>query len=159
MTRRVVLRRPARVGYDDAGDWLEATAMQTVTRGGKQFVMVPVEAWQRLVSGETDLPPLPAADAAGNMPAVDFARAAIARRVIMDRTAAGWSQTEFARRSGVRVETSNRIERAKVTADVATLTRIDRAIRAAGGEPAAGDKPRRTDRVSRRDGRRAAAIN
>jgi transcriptional regulator with XRE-family HTH domain len=38
------------------------------------------------------------------------------------------SQAELARRAGIRVETLNRIEKAKVTADVATMEKIDRAL-------------------------------
>jgi len=103
--------------------------METVTRKGKKFVLVPAEQWQRLASGAVTMPRLPHADEAGNRPAVAFARAAIARGIIRDRTAAGWSQAELARRAGVRVETLNRIERARVTPDTATIAKIDRALR------------------------------
>ena len=103
--------------------------METVTRKGKKFVLVPAEQWERLASGAVAMPRLPQADEAGNRPAVAFARAAIARGIIRDRTAAGWSQAELARRAGLRVETLNRIERAKVTPDTATIAKIDRALR------------------------------
>jgi len=104
--------------------------MQTITRKGKKFVLVPAEQWERLASGGVAMPPVPDADAAGSRPAVAFARAVIARRIIRDRTAAGLSQAQLARRAGVRVETLNRIERAKVTPDTATIAKIDRALRA-----------------------------
>ena len=51
-----------------------------------------------------------------------------ARQIILERTALGLSQAELARRAGVRVETLNRIERAKVTADTATIAKIDKAL-------------------------------
>jgi transcriptional regulator with XRE-family HTH domain len=57
---------------------------------------------------------------------VAFARAVIARGIIRDRTAVGWSQAQLARRAGVHVETLNRIERAKGTPDTAMSARIDR---------------------------------
>jgi transcriptional regulator with XRE-family HTH domain len=76
------------------------------------------------------MPPVPDADDADNRPAVAFARAVIARRIIRDRTAAGLSQAQRARRAGIRVETLNRIERAKITPDTATIAKIDRALRA-----------------------------
>lgn len=122
--------------------------METVTRNGQTFVMVPLAEWEKLAGGGVPMPPLPAADAAGNRPAVEFARAAIARQMIRDRTAAGLSQAELARRAGVRPETLNRIERAKVTADVATVAKIDRALRSATtGVRRRGSSNRRAQRA------------
>ena len=77
---------------------------------------------------EEDLPTLPEADADGAVPAMEFARVALARRLIIERTARRWTQGELARRSGVRVETINRLEKAKHTADPATAKRIQRAL-------------------------------
>lgn len=77
------------------------------------------------------MPPLPEADAQGNRPGVAFARATIARGIIRDRTAAGLSQAQLARLARIRVETLNRIERAKVTPDVAMIAKIDKALKAA----------------------------
>jgi len=71
------------------------------------------------------------ADAAGNVPAVAFARATLARGIIRDRARAGLSQAELARRAGIRPETVCRIERGRHTPSVATIQRIDRAIRKA----------------------------
>jgi ribosome-binding protein aMBF1 (putative translation factor) len=62
------------------------------------------------------------------MPALEFARATIARGIIADRNALGWSQAELARQANIRVETLNKIERARVTPDAATLRKIDAAI-------------------------------
>jgi predicted transcriptional regulator len=52
----------------------------------------------------------------------------LARKLIKRRWAVGLSQAELARRSGIRPETLNRIEKAKVTADTATVTKISRAL-------------------------------
>lgn len=38
------------------------------------------------------------------------------------------SQAEVARRAGIRAETLNRIEKAKVTADTSTVAKIDRVL-------------------------------
>lgn len=78
-----------------------------------------------------DLPPLPAPDANGNYPAVEYARASLARKVIRDRVAAGLSQRELARRAGVRVETLCRIETGKHSPSIASIDKIDRALRQA----------------------------
>jgi DNA-binding XRE family transcriptional regulator len=104
---------------------------QRITKAGKRFVLVPEDEFQRLSELEAKLPPLPAADAQGNRPAVEFARATIARGIIRDRKALGLSQAALARLAGVRVETLNRIEKGHVTADMATLAKVDQAIQRA----------------------------
>jgi DNA-binding XRE family transcriptional regulator len=112
------------------------TKFKQVTVGGRKYALVPLATLRRLTAATAGaavpLPPLPPADAGGNRPAVAFARASIARRIIQRRTAASLSQIELARRAGIRPETLNRIEKAKVTADTATLTKIDAALTAAG---------------------------
>jgi DNA-binding XRE family transcriptional regulator len=107
------------------------TKFQTITKAGKRFVLVPEDEFHRLAEPEPNLPPLPPADAAGNRPAVEFARATIARGIIRDRQALGLNQAELARQAGVRAETLNRIEKARVTPDVATLAKIDKALKRA----------------------------
>jgi ribosome-binding protein aMBF1 (putative translation factor) len=71
---------------------------------------------------------LPPRRANGDYPAIAAARVSIARDVIRARRAAGLSQAELARRAGIRAETLNRIEKAKVTADVATMEKIDKVL-------------------------------
>jgi ribosome-binding protein aMBF1 (putative translation factor) len=75
-----------------------------------------------------DFPPMPPRRANGDYPAIQAARVSIARDIIRSRRKAGFSQAELARRAGIRVETLNRIEKAKVTADVATMEKIDKAL-------------------------------
>lgn len=77
------------------------------------------------------MPELPEADANGDRPALAFMRAIIARGIIRDRVAAGLSQAALARRAGMEPATLNRIERAKVTPDEATIRKIDKAIKQA----------------------------
>lgn len=74
------------------------------------------------------LPPLPQPTANGNYPAVEYARASLARKIIRERRAAGLTQADLARRAGIRPETLNRIERGKATPDIATVEKIARAI-------------------------------
>jgi transcriptional regulator with XRE-family HTH domain len=75
----------------------------------------------------------------GNYPAVEALRAGLARKLIRRRWAVGLSQAEVARRAGCRPETLNRIERAKVTADTATITKIDRVLGRAETEQSGKD--------------------
>jgi DNA-binding XRE family transcriptional regulator len=101
-----------------------AANVQTVVLDGKRFVILPESDYQRLIG-------LPPADAAGNRPAVSAMRAVLARDIVRDRERVGWSQAELARRAGLRVETLNRIETGKHTPSVATIEKIDAALRAA----------------------------
>lgn len=106
----------------------------TIQLEGRQFVVIPQEEYEQLVSrraaGEDlDLPALPKPLPNGNFDAVAFARASLARKLIMERRAAGLTQAELARRAGVRPETLNRIEKLKLTPSVATVEKLDRAMR------------------------------
>jgi predicted transcriptional regulator len=67
----------------------------------------------------------------GNLPAVAYARASLARKIIRQRRAAGLSQVQLARRARIRPETLNRIERGKVAPAIRTVERIVRALEAA----------------------------
>jgi len=113
--------------------------MKTVTTlelNGEKYAVVPMNEYRRLVSAndaaiaDDDLPPMPPRRPNGDYPAIAAARVSIARDVIRSRKAAGLSQAELARLAGIRVETLNRIEKAKVTPDVATMQKIDRALAA-----------------------------
>src|ERR1700685_3280756 len=104
--------------------------LDTVTRRGRKFVLVPIEEYKRLNS--EGLPALPPVDADGTSNAIDFARASIARRLIADRRAAGLSQQQLAKLAHVRQETISRIESGKQTATVRIIDKLDKAIRHAG---------------------------
>ena len=103
---------------------------------GRRYMIVEEAEYRRLATAsagalpvrEEDLPPLPASDADGNVPAMEYARASLARKIIIERSARGWTQTELARRAGVRVETINRLENARHTADPATAKKIQNAL-------------------------------
>jgi DNA-binding XRE family transcriptional regulator len=88
--------------------------------------------------GETWEPPLPKPDATGNYPAVEAARVLLARKIIRRRRAAGLTQAELAKQSGVRVETLSRLEHAKHSPNVATVDKIVHAL-----DEAEGSQPRR----------------
>lgn len=107
---------------------------QTLEIDGKQYVLIRREEYDRLLgeaSGihEDDLPPLPAADADGNYPAVAYARASIARKIILMRRRARLTQAELAERAGVRLETISRLENAKHSPDPSTVDKIDKALK------------------------------
>jgi DNA-binding XRE family transcriptional regulator len=101
----------------------------TIELQGKRYVVVPEEEYERLceraaVAGDVELPGLPAPDKKGNYPAIKALRVGLARKLIRRRWTVGLSQAEVARRAGIRPETLNRIEKARVTADTSTITKI-----------------------------------
>ena len=105
----------------------------TIELGKKRFVVVPEPEYERLcrraqIIGDVDLPPLPRRLGSGNYPAIEALRVGLARKLIKRRWAVGLSQAEVARRAGIRPETLNRIEKAKVTADTATVSKIARVL-------------------------------
>ena len=74
------------------------------------------------------LPAIPPPDAKGNCPALPYARASLARKIIRRRQAAGLTQVELARRAGIRPETLNRLEQCRHTPTIATVDKLDRAL-------------------------------
>jgi DNA-binding XRE family transcriptional regulator len=106
----------------------DASDVQMVILGGRRYVVLPESEYRRL-AGADQLPELPEPDAAGNYPAVAYARASLARKLIRRRRAAGLSQAELARAAGIRPETLCRIESGKVTPTLGSIDRIDAALR------------------------------
>ncbi len=134
----------------------------TVTLAGTAFVILPAAEYERLrarsrlpAEEETEGPPLPEPDARGRFPAIAYARASLARKIIRRRRALGISQSELARRAGLRVETLNRLEKAHTTPTLVTVDKIDRALRnAEAAQPPArlaGGKTARSKRRTRRN--------
>ena len=105
-------------------------AYDTMTMKGKKFVLVPQDQFKRLMD-QDQMPPLPAADVNGNFPALQTTRVSIARTIIKERKRAGMTQKDLAAAAGIRVETLNRIEKGKVSADTSTIIKIDRALKSA----------------------------
>jgi len=105
--------------------------LQTITIKGESFVLIPRVEYDRLLDrdGGMPLPALPERDKSGNVPALAFLRASIARQIVHRMNAAGISQAELARRSGVPRETLNRILKCNRTPDEATVAKIERALR------------------------------
>jgi DNA-binding XRE family transcriptional regulator len=121
---------------------------------GRRFMVIEEAEYSRLVSAsagapvvrESDLPPLPKADADGSVPAMEFARVSLARKLIVERSARGWSQIELARRAGIPVETVNRLENARHTAKVATAKKIQAAFDAEPVKSAVDERAGKTRR-------------
>jgi DNA-binding XRE family transcriptional regulator len=87
--------------------------IQTLDIDGRKLVVLTEEAFAELMEKAGVLPPLPPADKNGTRDALAFADAAIARKLVTRRIRAGLTQTELARRSGVRLETICRLEGGK----------------------------------------------
>jgi ribosome-binding protein aMBF1 (putative translation factor) len=104
---------------------------QTILVDGKPYVLLPRDEFDRLtaLAKAADLPPLPEPDAQGNYPAVEYARASLARKIIRDRVAAGLTQRQLAQMAGIRFEHLSRIEGGKHIPSVPTIDKIDRALK------------------------------
>jgi len=97
---------------------------------GRRWAIMPEKDYRRLASraAERGWPEMPKPDDGGRFPAVEYARASLARKIIKARRMAALSQAELARRAGIRPETLNRIEKGRTTPDVATIAKIERAL-------------------------------
>lgn len=123
---------------------------------GRRYVILTREEYERLLGYEkvAGLPALPEPDAEGNLPAVEYARASIARTLVRERAELGLTQRELASAAGVRVETLCRIETGRHTATTPTLDKLHRALQAAR-ERAAAPKASKGKRAPKR--RRSAS--
>ena len=109
----------------------------TVEIEGRRYVLVEESELRRLERSTrgkrkgNGLPPLPAPDEEGNVPALEYVRASIARDIIRERRALGLTQEQLARLSGVRQETICRLETGLHSPTVRTVEKIERALKRA----------------------------
>jgi ribosome-binding protein aMBF1 (putative translation factor) len=103
---------------------------------GKRYILIAEEQYRKLIDSAQDhLPPLPPADANGYRPALPFIDASIARDIISERRAAGFSQQQLADAAGLRQETLSRIESGKHSPTVRTLKKIEAALKKSPTKP------------------------
>jgi len=109
--------------------------VRRMTMNGKRVVVLEEGEFERLLQRADEWEPaMPAADAQGLYPARAAMAVIQARDIIRARRKLGLSQAELARRAGIRVETLNRIENARNKPNVATIEKIDRALRRAAAK-------------------------
>lgn len=105
------------------------SAPQFQTQNGQRVVILTQEEYERLKQKADEWEPLlPEPDENGNYPAVEYARASLARKIIRHRRRLGLTQDELARRAGIRPQTLNRIERGTHSTSAATVAKIDKAL-------------------------------
>jgi DNA-binding XRE family transcriptional regulator len=97
-----------------------------ITRNGRQFVLLPIEEYERLTADEPPQSPPVEADSASN--AIGVGRAVVAQRLIADRLAAGLSQQRLAKLACVRQETIALIESEQQSATLRVIGKLDKAI-------------------------------
>jgi DNA-binding XRE family transcriptional regulator len=95
---------------------------------GKKLVILSLVEFDALMEKAGVMPRLPGRAKDGSVPALEFARADIAREVVRRRISAGLTQVELAKRVGVRPETISRLEAGKHLPRVETMERIDRVL-------------------------------
>ncbi len=103
--------------------------------------MTPATVGDCNLPAGVDLPALPLAGPDGTYPAVATGRALLARKIIKRRWALGWTQVKLARQAGVRPENLNRIEKCRVTPDLATVNKLVAALAKAECRAADGSHP------------------
>ena len=97
---------------------------------GKPLTATQRAQYRRAGTRAKAIRPKIARDARGNVPARAAIDVSIARDLVTDRIRRGWTQTELARRSGIRLETISRIESGKHIPRQETLLKLDRALSA-----------------------------
>lgn len=102
--------------------------LQTISIANDELVVLSRKDFDRLIEKAGMLPTRPRGDARGNVPARTAIDVSIARDLVTDRIRHGWTQTELARRSCVRLETISRIESGKHIPRQETLLKLDRAL-------------------------------
>ena len=102
--------------------------IQTIPIANDELVVMSRKQFDVLMEKAGLLPARPKPDKNGNVDAFAAIDVSIARSLISDRIKRGWTQTELARRSGIRVETISRIEAGKHIARRETLLKLDRAL-------------------------------
>lgn len=110
--------------------------IQMLTISGRKFALLPMREFERLrqKAGAGDAPALPPILPSGNYPAREALQAVYARKLARERHSAGLTQSELARRAGLRTETISRLENGKHSPDMVTVGKITRALRAAGAK-------------------------
>lgn len=103
--------------------------LQTIEVKGERFVLVPEAEFRRMA----ELPALPEPAADGTVDAIAYARASVARDLILARRKAGMTQVQLARSAKVRQETVSRLESGLQTITEATMKKIWRVLERAGG--------------------------
>jgi DNA-binding XRE family transcriptional regulator len=106
--------------------------VQTISIANDQLVVLSRKDFNHLMEKAGMLPPRPPRDGHGNVPARTAIDISIARDLVNDRIRHGWTQTELARRAGVRLETISRIESGKHVPRQETLLKLERALSGKG---------------------------
>ena len=111
---------------------------QYITVDGKRAVVLEEAEYERLArKAEEWEPAMPEPNERGNYP-IEALAVNLARNILRARRKLGLTQAELARRAGIRVQTLNRIEEAKNPPAVATVDKIDKALKQAEKEHARG---------------------
>jgi DNA-binding XRE family transcriptional regulator len=103
---------------------------------GRRMVALEESEYERLRQKADEWEPtMPTPDADGTYPALESLAVLQARDILRARRRLCLTQAELARLAGIRAEILNRIEQGKHKPNVATMGKIDRALKAASEGP------------------------
>jgi ribosome-binding protein aMBF1 (putative translation factor) len=122
------MTRMAKVVLTPKADQQMRMVVQSISIANDELVVLSRKDFDRLLEKAGMLPARPRRDACGNAPARAAIDVSIARDLVSDRIRHGWTQTELARRSGIRLETISRIESGKHVPRRETLLKLERAL-------------------------------
>ncbi|MGC9260148.1 MAG: helix-turn-helix transcriptional regulator [Phycisphaerae bacterium] len=111
--------------------------VQTIELDGRRRVIIDEPDYLKLLERagvpkrEFNMPELPGKLPGGGYPALEYAKASLARKIIRTRRRMGLSQVDLARRAAIPAETLCRIEKARYNTTIAMAERIDQALKAA----------------------------
>lgn len=104
-------------------------AARPVTSAGKRMILVEEKELDRLQQKADEWEPtLPEPDASGNFPALEYARVALALKIIRHRRRLGLTQQELARRAGIRLASLLRLELGASSPNVKHVEQIEQAL-------------------------------
>ena len=113
----------------------EALQPQYLTIAGKRVVVLEAADYERLAK-QADVwePPMPPADAVGNIPANEAMAVSLARDIIRSRRQLGLSQVELARLADISLQTLERLERGTSNPNTKVVEKVERALKQVKGE-------------------------
>ena len=102
----------------------------TMTMNGERYIVVPEPTFERMMERLEDVewPQLPPANEHGHRPARETGHKLLARKIIQERVAVGWTRDQLAAQAGVTLQEVAQLEAGDTRPDPRVVDAIDRAL-------------------------------